>query len=68
MTKYSRRKMLNSRNNLKRHYLKDKDFFWIFSCISEMCINLEYLEKKDEYSSLVISRVSDSERGGYLNV
>ena len=31
-------------------------------------LNLEHLEKKDEYPSLVISRIIDSERGGYLNV
>ena len=31
-------------------------------------LNLEHLEKKDEYPSLVISRIIDSERDGYLNV
>ena len=31
-------------------------------------LNLEHLEKKDEYSSLVISKVIDSEGSGYLNV
>ena len=31
-------------------------------------LTLEHLEKKDEYPSLVISRIIDSERSGYLNV
>ena len=31
-------------------------------------INLEHFQKKDEYPSLIIWEVMDSERGGYLNV
>ena len=30
--------------------------------------NLEHIEKKDEYPSLIISEIMDCERGGYLNV
>ena len=30
--------------------------------------NLEHFETKDEYPSLIISQIFDSERGGYLNV
>ena len=30
--------------------------------------NLENFQKKDEYSSLIISEIIDCERGGYLNV
>ena len=30
--------------------------------------NLENFQKKDEYSSLIISEIIDGERGGYLNV
>ena len=30
--------------------------------------NLEHFQKKDEYSSLIISEIIDAERGGYLNV
>ena len=30
--------------------------------------NLEHFEKKDEYPSLIISEMTDHERGGYLNV
>ena len=31
-------------------------------------LNLEHLEKKDQYPSLVISGIIDSERSSYLNV
>ena len=48
---------------------KTKGIFWIFSCISKMCIKFRtFWQKKDEYRNLVISRIIDSERGGYLNV
>ena len=30
--------------------------------------NLEYFQKKDEYSRLIISEIIDAERRGYLNV
>ena len=30
--------------------------------------NLENFQKKDEYSSLIISEIIDGERRGYLNV
>ena len=30
--------------------------------------NLEHFQKKDEYSSLIISEILDNERPGYLNV
>ena len=30
--------------------------------------NLEHFPKKDEYSSLIISEIIDTERRGYLNV
>ena len=45
-----------------------KDFFWIFYCISEICIKFTAFPKKDEYSSLIISEIIDGERRGYLNV
>ena len=47
---------------------KTKDIFIIVSCISQMCIKFRTFGKKDEYSSLVISKVIDSGRGGYFNV
>ena len=30
--------------------------------------NLENFQKKDEYSSIIISEIIDAERSGYLNV
>ena len=30
--------------------------------------NLQHFQKKDEYSSLIISEIIDAERRGYLNV
>ena len=30
--------------------------------------DLEHFQKKDEYSSLIISEIIDAERRGYLNV
>ena len=45
-----------------------KDFFWIFYCISEMCMKLKHFQKKYEYPSLIISKIFDAERRGYLNV
>ena len=47
---------------------KQKTFFRFFIAFLKCALNLEYLEKEDEYSSRVISKVIDSERGGYLNV
>ena len=47
---------------------KTKAFPGLFLVFPKYALNLEHFEKKDEYSSLVISKVIDSERGGYLNV
>ena len=47
---------------------KQKTFSGWFLAFLKCALNLEHLEKKDEYSSLVISKVIDSQRGGYLNV
>ena len=47
---------------------KQKTFSGLFLAFLKCALNLEHFEKKDEYSSLVISNVFDSERGGYLNV
>ena len=43
-------------------------FSGLFLAFLKCALNLENFEKKDEYSSLVISRIIDSDRGGYLNV
>ena len=67
--KYSRRNMLNLRQQFEAPLSqKQKTFFGLFLAFLKCALNLEHLEKKDKYSSLVISKVIDSERGGYLNV
>ena len=47
---------------------KQKTFTGFFLAFLKCALNLEHFEKKDEYPSLVISKVIDPERGGYLNV
>ena len=47
---------------------KQKTFSGIFLAFLKCALNLENFEKKDQYPSLVISKVIDFERGGYLNV
>ena len=47
---------------------KQKTFSLLFLAFPKYALNLEHFEKKDEYRSLVTSRIIDSERGGYLNV
>ena len=49
-------------------YQKQKLFSGFFLAFLKCALNLEHFEKKDEYPSLVISKVNDSERGGDLNV
>ena len=67
--KYSRRNMLNFTQQLEALLSqKQKTFSGWFLAFLKCALNLEHFEKKDEYSSLVISKVIDSERGGYLNV
>ena len=47
---------------------KQKTFSGFFIAFLKCTLNLEHLEIEDEYPSLVISRIIDSKRGGYLNV
>ena len=47
---------------------RQKIFSGSFLPFLKCALNLEHFEKKDEYSSLVISRIMDSKIGGYLNV
>ena len=66
---YSRRNMLNFTQELEALLSqKQKTFSLLFLAFLKYALNLEDFEKKDEYPSLVISKVIDSERGGYLNV
>ena len=67
--KYSRRNMLNFTQKLEAPLpQKQKTFSGVFLAFLKCAINLEHFQKRDEYSSSVISKVFDSERGGYLNV
>ena len=67
--KYSRRNMLNFTQQIEAHLSqKQKTFSGFFIAFLKCALNLEYLEKEDEYPSLVISKIIESERGGYLNV
>ena len=47
---------------------KEINFSWLFIAFLKCVWNLKYFEKKDEYPSLIISQVIDSERSSYLNV
>ena len=67
--KYSRGNMLNFTQQSEAPLSqRQKTFSGWFLAFLKCSLNLEDFEKKDEYSSLVISKVIDSERGGYLNV
>ena len=67
--KYSRRNMLNFTQQLETPFSqKQKTFSRFFIAFLKCELNLEHFEKKDEYPSRVISKIIDSERGGYLNV
>ena len=52
-----------SRNNFKRHYLKNKRFYLDF-----LLHFRSVHQKKHDYPSLIISEIIDAERRGYLNV
>ena len=61
--------MLNLTQQLKAPLSqKQKTFSEIFLAFLKCALNLEHFKKKDEYPSRVISRIIDSERGGYLKV
>ena len=47
---------------------KQKNFSGFFIAFLKCAWNLEYFQKKDEYSRLIISEIIDAERRGYLNV
>ena len=67
--KYSSRNMLNFTQQLEALLSqKEKTYSRFFLAFLKCPLNLENFEKKDEYPSLVISKVIDSERGGYMNI
>ena len=47
---------------------KQKTFSGLFIASLKSAWNLEHLQKRDEYASLIISEIIDAERRGYLNV
>ena len=46
---------------------KAKAFSDFFVAFLKYCWNVEHFEKRDEYPSLIISEIIESERGSYLN-
>ena len=67
--KYSRWKMLNfTRSPEEPLYQKQKTFSRLFFAFMKCALNLEHFEKKDEYPSLIISKIIDSASGGCLIV
>ena len=47
---------------------KQKNFSGFFIAFLKYTWNLEHFQKKDEYPSLIISEIIDTERCGYLNL
>ena len=67
--KYSRRNMLIFTQQLEAPLSqKQKTFSGFFLAFLKCALNLEHFEKEDEYPSVIISTIIDSERSGYLNV
>ena len=62
----------NMRNLLQQFqtplYQKQNIFSGFFIAFLKSAWNLEHFQKKDEYSSPIISEIIDAERRGYLNV
>ena len=57
------------RNNFKRDYLiKKKTFSRVFIAFMKCEWNLENFPKKDEYPSVIISKIIAAEKHGYLKV
>ena len=60
--KYSRRNMLNFTQQFEAPLSqKQKTYSGFFLAFLKCALNLEHFEKKDEYPSLFISRIIDSE-------
>ena len=47
---------------------KQKTFSGLFIAFLKCTWNLEHFQKKDQYPSLIISEIIDTESRGYLNV
>ena len=67
--KYSGRNMQNLPQQFQTPLSeKQKTFCGFFIPFLKCAWNLEHFQKKDEFSSLIISEIIDAERRGYLNV
>ena len=67
--KYSRGNMQNLPQQFQTPLSeKQKTFSGFFIAFLKCAWNLEHFQKKNEYSSLIISEIIDAERRGYLNV
>ena len=65
---YSGRNMLNFRQQVQTPlFLKQKTFSGFFIAFLKSTGNGEHFRKKGESSSLSISEIIDSKRGGYLS-
>ena len=67
--KYSGSNMQNLRQQFQTPSSRNQKIFSGFFIAFLKCAwKLEHFQKKDEYSSLIISETIDAERRGYLNV
>ena len=67
--KYSRRKVQNFTQQVQTPLSQKEKIFPVFFIAFPICLqNIEHFQKKDDYPSLVISEIIESERDGYLNV
>ena len=65
---YSRRNMHTLKQQVQTQLsLKQKTFSGFFIAFLKSTLNGEHFEKKGESSSLSISEIIDSKRGGYLS-
>ena len=67
--KYSGSNMKNLQQQFQTTLSQKQNTFSAFFIAFHKCAwNLEHFQKKDEYPSLIISKIIDAERRGYLNV
>ena len=65
---YSRRNMQTFTQQVQTPLSsKQKTFSWFFIAFLKSILNGEHFQKKRESSSLTISEIIDSKRGGYLS-
>ena len=64
--KYSRWNMLNFTQQIEAPLSQtQKTFSRFYLAFLKCALNLEHFEEKDEYPRLVISKIIDSEKGGF---